>query len=72
MGKWYEEKGKALPMNDAHALMRYEFIEVLIRLSAAKYGRGQVRSTYAQSAGTRVRGRVPALVYDMTISPSLS
>ncbi|KAK3240538.1 hypothetical protein CYMTET_49627 [Cymbomonas tetramitiformis] len=36
-----EKKGKVYEVNDEHALMRFEFLEVLIRIAISKYGKGQ-------------------------------
>jgi len=45
MANFQAKGGAREPMNDEHALMRHEFMEALIRIAVAKYGKGQVTLT---------------------------
>lgn len=44
-----DKKAPEAQVNDEHALMRFEFLEALVRAAIAKYGRGLATDNIAQA-----------------------
>ncbi|KAK9816567.1 hypothetical protein WJX72_002063 [[Myrmecia] bisecta] len=57
-----DKKSPACLVNDEHALMRFEFLEAVVRLGIAKYGRSQETDNVAEAVATLIeRNLMPSL-----------
>ncbi|KAK9825957.1 hypothetical protein WJX74_001162 [Apatococcus lobatus] len=67
-----DKRAPAALVNDEHALMRFEFLEAVVRLAVAKYGKGQATESVAEAVKMLMDKNItPNLQQDAQVDPNV-